>query len=353
MSQIDHLGSPLYSALSDNDEAAANNNVPRQVMPASNPIQSELQEIRAASLMETMESMSLVMGSRLRQQAGGRKTDSADRSSQLQEMLMRWVPKVEGQRLVELVARFSTLGADGGDPIAQMQQGGVPDGAMVLLLASLLGDPRLGQKRRRRLEDALARLLEDESIGVDAFAWLDMGALNKNELLPLRQLYQRARRDDEENPRGMAAWFAEVQEWPDRRARLRVLIRALALDLKADGDYAPARIVSAINELKRLLLFFSMEDHCASVAFSVGIPAEYMLSEVLLLLEQSWIYPDWIASRMAMMNLTGDMAFIWLRRMLELLRFIPSPCFQDEEQCEQLIEAFTQLQQQLEEQESD
>jgi hypothetical protein len=33
--------------------------------------------------------------------------------------------------------------------------------------------------------------------------------------------------------------------------------------------------------------------------------------------------------------------------MLELLRFVPEPCFQDEEQCGQVIEAFEQLQEQL------
>jgi type III secretion system TyeA family effector delivery regulator len=301
--------------------------------------------------METMESMSLVMGSRLRQNSG-RKNSDRDRSNQLQDTLMRWVPKVEGQRLVELVMRFPMLGAGGRDPIAEMQQGGVPNGAMVLLLASLLGDPRLDHKRRRRLEDALARLLEDETIGVDVFAWLELGALNKNDLLPLRQLIQRTRQEDDDGE-GMAGWFAKVKEWPDRRARLRVLIRALALDLKPDGDYQSVRIVNAITELKRLLLFFSMEDHCASVAFSVGIPPEQMLSEVLLLLEQSWIYPDWITSRITAMGLADGAVFIWVRRMLELLRFIPSPCFQDEEQCDQLIEAFTQLQEQQENQETD
>lgn len=350
MSQIDRPGSLSYNVRPDTTDASPSENVPRQIFPNAYPIQSEQQEIRAASLLETMESMSLVMGTRLRQNAG-RKSPESDRSSQLQETLMRWVPKVEGQRLVEMAARFPMLGAGEGDPIAQMQQDGVPDGAMVLLLSSLLGDPRLGHKRRRRLEDALATLLEDESISIDALAWLSLGDVNKKDLLPLRQIYQRTSRDNEENPQGMAAWFSEIQRWPDRRARLRVLIRALALDLKRNEDYPPARIVSAIGELKRLLLFFSMEDHCTSVASSVEISSEQMLGEVLLLLEQSWIYPDWIASRMHMMNLTGGNAFIWIRRMLELLRFIPLPCFQDDEQCDQLIDAFTQLQEQLEKQE--
>lgn len=349
MSQIDNLGAAFYRSTVDEDNASTNVNTPRQVIPASVPLQSELQGIRQSSLMETMESMSLVMGTRLRQN-NGRKEATTSRSEQLQDMLLRWVPKVEGQRLVELVERFPMLGAEGEDPIARMQQGGVPDGAMVLLLASLLGNSRLDQKRRRRLEDALETLLEDDGLTLDALAWLEPGALTGSNLLPLRQLYQRARREDQ--PQGMSDWFTEVQSWPDRRARLRVLIRALALDLKQDADHQPVRIVNAIFELKRLLLFFSMEEHCASVAQSVDIAAEYMLSEVLLLLEQSWIYPDWIVSRMSMMGFTEDKCFIWIRRMLELLRFIPSPCFLDEDQCDQLIEAFMQLQEQLDRQES-
>ncbi|MGL5968941.1 MAG: TyeA family type III secretion system gatekeeper subunit [Kluyvera sp.] len=350
MSQIDNLGTAFYRAATSEENDSLATNRPQQIIPASLSLQSELQDIRQSSLMETMESMSLVMGGRLRQN-GVKKEAASSRSDQLQDMLLRWVPKVEGQRLVELVERFSMLGAEGEDPIAKMQQGGVPDGAMVLLLASLLGNGRLDQKRRRRLEDALAFLLEDDAITLDALAWLEPGMMTGSDLLPLRQLYQRTRREDQEQPQGMSSWFSEVQEWPDRRARLRVIIRALALDLKRDADNQPVRIASAIGELKRLLLFFSMEEHCAFVAQSVNIAAEYMLSEVLLLLEQSWIYPDWIASRMSIMGLCGDRAFIWIYRMLELLRFIPGPCFLDEDQCDQLIEAFTQLQEQLENQE--
>jgi len=351
MSQIDNLGAILYRAPTSEESDSAAVNRPQQIVPASLSLQSELQDIRQSSLMETMESMSLVMGGRVRQ-SGGRKETVTSRSDQLQDMLLRWVPRVEGQRLAELVERFSMLGADGEDPLAKMQQGGVPDGAMVLLLASLLGNGRLDQKRRRRLEDALATLLEDDAITINALAWLEPDVMASGDLLPLRQLYQRARREDEEHPQGMLTWFKEIQEWPDRRARLRVLIRALALDLKRHADNQPVRVASAIGELKRLLLFFSMEDHCAFVAQSVNIAEEYMLSDVLLLLEQSWIYPDWIASRMAKMDLSGDRAFIWIRRMLELLRFIPGPCFLDEEQCDQLIDAFTQLQEQLENQEN-
>jgi type III secretion system TyeA family effector delivery regulator len=354
VSQIDFGGNPRYSPVIDSGDGNTSSPLKgssRQVIPASSPLQSEQQQVNAASLMETMESMSLVMGARLRQNAG-RSKSASDSSSQLQEMLLRWVPKVEGEKLASLVTQFSMLGAGQGDPIAQMQQGGVPDGAMILLLASLLKDSRLEHKRRRRLEDALDLLLKDESILVDVFSWLELNESDRRNLLPLRQLYQRTRQDDDQNPQGMAAWFSEVKEWPDRRARLRILIRAMAIDLKRDSDDQPVRIVNAIGELKRLLLFFSLEDHCSSVAWSVGVPAEHMLAEILLLLEQSWIYPDWIATRMAMMNLPHDLQFVWLRRMLELLRFIPTPCFQDEEQCDQLIEAFTQLQDQLDIQET-
>ncbi|WPM83957.1 TyeA family type III secretion system gatekeeper subunit [Apirhabdus apintestini] len=228
-----------------------------------------------------------------------------------------------------------------------MRQGGVPEGAMALLLASLLGDPRLEQKRRRRLEDALSRLLEDESLAIDVFAWLETGAMmNSASLLPLRQLYQRTRNEDEEQPQGIIEWFEEVREWPDRRLRLKLLIRALALDLRQDADHQPARVVAAINELKRLLLFFSMEEHCASVAFSVDVPAEQMLAAVLMLIEQSWVYPDWVEARMREMGIAGDKVIIYLRRMLELLSLLPALCFQDEEQSVQLMEAFEQLQEQ-------
>lgn len=349
MSQIDALWSNSYSGINNEgpDDSGA---VVRQLFPAATPLTVQAEEGVEASLMETMESMSLVIGGRLRQQSSHKAGDK-DHSSRLQEILMKWVPKVEGKALVELISRFSTLGNDAGDVIEQMRQGGVPEGAMVLLLASLLGDPRIENKRRRRLEDALAHLLEDDAIGIDLMAWVEPGNFPQEALLPLRQIYQRIRRQDEEaEEKGLTRWFNEIREWTDRRARLRILIRALALDLRADADHHPVKVVAALSELKRLLLFFSMEDHCASVAFSVGIEPERILAEVLYLLEQTWIYPDWLEKRIQLMEVDESRLFIYLRQMQELLRFMPALCFQDADQAVQLVEAFEQLQEHYEQQ---
>ncbi|MCT4700522.1 TyeA family type III secretion system gatekeeper subunit [Enterobacteriaceae bacterium H20N1] len=351
MSQIDALWSNSYSEINREraDDISTTN---QQLFPATTPLTAQVEEGAEASLMETMESMGLVMGSRLLQ-GNGRKDDDKDKSTRLYEMLLKWVPRVEGGALVELVTGFSTLGNDPGDVVEQMREGGVPEGAMVLLLASLLADPQIERKRRRRLEDALTFLLDDEAISIDLLAWVELGNLPRDALLPLRQIYQQIRqRDDDEaqQEKGLAGWFNEVREWPDRRTRLRVLIRALALDLRADADHHPVKVVTALGELKRLLLFFSMEDHCASVAFSVGVEPERMLAEVLHLLEQTWIYPDWLEQRIGMMGISGSRIFTYLRQMQDLLRFMPSPCFQDDDQAVQLAEAFEQLQEQHEDQ---
>lgn len=350
MSQIDGGWNHRFSGMGSEpaEETAVAN---RQMFPATTSLSLLTEEVMDSSLMETMESMSLVMGSRIRQESG-RKTGAKNSSDRLSDALMNWVPKVEGGALIELLSRFSDLGSAPGDLIEQMRQGGAPEGAMVLLLASLLADPRIEHKRRRRLEDAMAQLLEDEAIGIDMLAWVEMGDVAGDGLIPLRQIYQRIRqRDDESEPdRGLASWFDEIREWPDRRVRLRVLIRALALDLSADADHHPVKVVAAMSELKRLLLFFSMEDHCASVAFSAGIDPERLFAEMLFLLEQTWVYPDWLEQRIRMLNVREERIFVYLRQMRELLHFMPAPCFQDEEQAEQLLGAFEQLQEQYEEQ---
>ncbi|CAI1009324.1 TyeA family type III secretion system gatekeeper subunit [Serratia quinivorans] len=343
MSQIDPPGKAIISHPTAPEKTDISHSAVQQRIPAPRPLQAQLQELRAASLLETMESMSLMVGSRLR--ANDKKMQAKDSSAQLHEMLMHWVPKVEGATLATLTAQFSQLGWGDADPLMVMQQAGTPPGAMALLLASLLEDQQLDPRRRKRLEKALADLLADDNVTLDILAYLDPMELGNSDLLPLKQLWQRTRQDEQQTPQGMSAWFNEVRHWPERRSRLRLLIRALALELAPEVGEQLQRIVAAMNELKRLLLFLSVEDFCRWVANDVGIDAEQMLTMLILLLDQSWVYADWLEQQLYGLHIAEKQIFRWLRQMLELLRMLPAPCFQDEEQCGQLIEAFEQLQQ--------
>jgi type III secretion system TyeA family effector delivery regulator len=316
-----------------------------QMVPPRGPSLPTQQSVQSGALAEAMESMSLVMGSRLR--TFERKQEDKTRGNALGDKLAAWVPKVSGPALAELMSQFSQLGSGPRNPLEILQQAGVSAGVMALLLAGLLQEKGMSADRRRRLEQALATLLEDDSLPVDMFAWLELGKLEKHSLVPIRMLYERSRKG-EDSPETLLAWYQEVCEWPEREKRLKVLIQALAMELSIEGDRSQfPRIVSVIQELKRLLLFFNLAEHSLWVARAGGMERETMLREILNMLSQLWIFMDWVAERLASYSLPLDKQIAWTHAMLEFIRTLPSLCFRDDEHQGQIVEALEQLQDRL------
>jgi type III secretion system TyeA family effector delivery regulator len=303
------------------------------------------QTVQNGALAEAMESMSLVMGSRLR--TFERKQEDKTRGSVLGEKLATWVPKVTGPALAELMSQFSHLGSEPRNPLEILQQAGISASVMALLLAGLIQEKGMSASRQRRLAQALATLLEDETLPVDMFAWLELDQLEKHSLVPIKMLYERSRKG-EDSPETLLAWYHEVSDWPDREKRLKVLIQALAMELNIEGDRSQLiRIVSAIQELKRLLLFFNLAEHSLWVANAGGMRREIMLREILNMLSQLWIYMDWVAERLNSYSLPLNKQIAWTHAMLEFIRTLPSLCFRDDEHQGQIVEALEQLQDQL------
>lgn len=316
-----------------------------QIVPPRGPSLPSQQSVQNGALAEAMESMSLVMGSRLRHL--DKRSDGKKTSGGLADRLAAWVSKVSGPALAELMNRFSQLGSGSRPPLEVLTQAGLEPGVMALLLAGLLQEKGMPDARRRRLEQALEALLADPSLSVDMFAWLELGALDKQGLVPVRMLYERSRQGDD-SPESLLAWYQEVCDWPEREKRLKVLIRALALDLSQEADRQQiTRIVNAIQELKRLLLFFNLAEHSAWVAQAAGLEPEMMLREVLYLLSQLWIYADSVAERLETYGISLSRQMAWLRAMLEFIRTLPSLCFRDDDHQGQIVEALEQLQDRL------
>ncbi|MGG4608845.1 TyeA family type III secretion system gatekeeper subunit [Providencia sp. Me31A] len=338
MSQIDDLNNNYSLRVTDSQP-----DIPIKPEMLKQPMQVNIQQVRSEGQQEAMEAISLVMGNRARQFV--RAKGSADKETSGRSLLKRLTgstPKVKSVALVKLLTQFSMLGSEKGDPLAELVAEGLSNGACLALLASLLNQPHLERNRRKRLEKSLLELLEDEWASIDMFTWLDLGDVDSNQLIPLKNIYHRIRQNDSQKEQSLNDWFVQVQQWPERTQRLKVLIRALALDLRKENANQIARIATAINELKRLLLFFSLEDLCAAVASTVGLTADDVLAEIFHLIEQPWIYPDWIESRMEFMQLDDNQQRVWIKQIQVLLKNIPDPCFQDDDQYHQIMEAFVQ-----------
>lgn len=343
MAGINSLGS-LYVPQAQPDEPEVQQHF-TQLQPPRDLQAVAQQNVQNSALAEALESMSLVMGGRLRNLE--RKTEGRDRLTDLRDKLLAWVPRVPGIAMAELLSQFSDLGSGPHDPLKAMEMAGVEPGAMALVLASLLKDARLSPHRRKRLENALDALLADENIPIDIFTWLEIGGLDKQNLAPVRMLYERSRNQDDK-PESLLAWYQEVCDWPDREKKLRVLIQALAVTLGAEGDHLQiTRITHTISELKRLLIFFNLSDHSHWVAHASGLTQETVLREALAILSQLWMYADWLAHRLSAHQLSVVQQIAWVRVMREFIQTLPAPCFRDDEHQGQIVEALMQLQDRL------
>lgn len=340
MAGLDGIGGGLNPLLHTNHDQSNDVNVFQR-----EPIQTRLQNISDDSMAETLESMSLVMSSRLRQ--WDKKGDAKTSRSSMQNQIIGWVPKIEGGLIVDLISQFPNLGMGQQDPLDTLVQAGVETGAMVLLLASILNSPHMENSRRKKLERALERLLEKEGITIDMLGVLELENCTQDDLYQIKQLYQRSKRQ-EEGGKDLLEFYNEICDWPEREKRIVVLIRALGLDLGIEGDRQQlGRILQSIKDLKRLLIFLGVEEHALFVAASLDMSGETILRESLYLLSQYWIYPEWLEERVGQIGIPPDQSGLYVRKMLELLRFVPEMCFNDEDHYAQLLDAFEKLQDKL------
>lgn len=323
----------------------------QRVVPAQSMMenaQAALSEAQSVALQETLEEMGFAMGSRL---SDLKRRDETRGIRTTQQAVIDLVESLEDPLPIGEIESWSQLGEGSENPLEQLQEAGLPPGKQMLLIASILAYKRPNEQRRRRLERALASLLAgDEAWGLQLFGHLEIGELTDSALPALKRVYQRSQRDDQPQ-QGIAEWLAEIKEWPDRQQRIRVLLRALSFDLSISADHSQQnRLAATINDLKRLLLFLGMEAHCNALAHALHLSEEQVLNEILEIIEQIWIYPEWLAGRLPALGLPKEQQAHYLRRLTELLQLLPEPCYKDADQKEQTLKALMTLQDQLDEQ---
>ncbi|WP_253306475.1 TyeA family type III secretion system gatekeeper subunit [unidentified bacterial endosymbiont] len=341
--------SPLLAPL--NESALPQTGSMQRIVPAQSMMektQAALSEVDGVALQETLEEMSLAMGSRLKDL---KRRDENRGIRTTQEAVIELVESLDDPQLIDELEQFSQLGEGSESPLEQLQEAGIPAGKQLLLVAALLAYKRPNEQRRRRLERALASLMAgDEAWGLQLFGHLELGELTDSALPALKRIYQRSQRDDQPQ-QGIAEWLAEIKAWPDRQQRIRVLLRALSFDLSITADHSQQnRLAATINDLKRLLLFLGMEAHCNALAQALHLSEEQVLNEILEIIEQIWIYPEWLAGRLPALGLPEEQQAHYLRRLTELLQLLPEPCYKDADQKEQTLKALMTLQDQLDEQ---
>ncbi|KVN03476.1 secretion protein [Burkholderia sp. MSMB1552] len=300
----------------------------------------ELAGVSAESFAETLEDIGFVVGTRLREtrraQAGG-STDRPRTRAMLQQ-LIRQIGAVSAAQLDDLRRRMPGIDEleDVGDA---MRAAGMNDGEMALLLGAMLEEGKLSGARRRRAEARLAAVLSGDEWALQLFAHLEFGRAGQAGLAQLRQLYQRATARE----RRLTQWFDEFRRLPDRRRKLKTLIRALAFELSSEGPAMDVRLAAVITDLKRILQFLGIEDHCGRCADSLraaDVDGDALIAALLEIVEQSWLSAAWLDAQTRRMMPDATLRYRHAKGMMELVKLLPDDCFDDADQRTTILDAF-------------
>lgn len=306
-----------------------------------------------SSIGETSENIGFTLSPMARDRAGrnpGRGEPARPRN--MLQRLAKQVASVSADQLEELRLSVPSIEAveEVDDLLNRMRQQQLDSGEMALLLATLLNQNDLSGARRRRLELALDRVLEDEDWALLLFSRLEFGSMGKANLSELRRLYQRAA----SRQPSLVHWFAQFRQLDDRQRKLKTLIRALAFELSAEGGASDIRLAAVITDLKRILQFLAMGDHCQRMATVLALPTldgDRLIEELVEIIQQSWVYTDWLADRAAQLLPNGQSQYGYARRMAELVKLLPEECFEDIDQRETILLAFVEYLERLADQE--
>jgi type III secretion system YopN/LcrE/InvE/MxiC family regulator len=297
---------------------------------------ASLNGVDSESYIETLEDIGFALGARARD---GRATrDGKTDRSRAKAMLGR-VAEIASEQGDQLLARIPAI-EQSPAPYDEMRQAGFDAGEMALLLGVCLRRGALTETAGRRFDDALSTVMESEEWVLLLFNRLEFGAAGRNGLAELRRLYRRA---SAQRPR-LAQWFLELRSLPERKRRLRTLIRALAFELSAECLATGPQLAGVIGDLKRILQFLSMEDHCERLARSSsisGLDGDAVMAMLIEAIQESWLHANWIADRANLITADEARKFAFVMRLSEVVKLLPTECFLDEDQKDAVLAAFS------------
>ena len=294
-----------------------------------------LQGEQQSALLDTVEDLSLALGARFKDLKNKTDKTSIDPRNDALEQL------AEGADL----SMHNVAVGDVDALMSLLSQDKIPLDQALLLMASWLGKEGIDAKKRKKLEDKMAELMDaNPEWALEIFANIELGAISQEAMAPLLQVMQRYHQQEErEDTQGMWEWFEQIQHWPQRRERIKVLLRTLALELVICTDEAQKNLlIATLLDLKKLLLFLGIEDQSRRLAQAHGLSTEMVMEEILKTVEQTWINVEWIGQRLRKLDLAEEV-IPYLGRFMDVLKFLPSLCFLDEEQRTQILEAFASL----------
>lgn len=298
----------------------------------------ELSEVRQTALEETMEEIGLSLGSRLKDQ---KSVEAEERNQRRQQLLVKLINQLSGGA-DSLLPKHIPFDMEISLLARQLSQGGLSIGQQILLLAAMMAYSKNNPLRRRSLSQLLAPLLENGGWEIELFGLLELGSQESRELGAIKQLFAQS---IEQSELSVAEWFSQVSRWPQRQQRVRVLMRAVAFDLASQPPPKHGeRLATTLNQLRRLLMFLGLEDHCNLMGKACAVEGARILSEVLAVVGQPWLFSGWLQPRIE--AIVGDdinTRSRFIHRFYDLFNLMPLDCFNDQEQQQQILAVLLEI----------
>jgi type III secretion system TyeA family effector delivery regulator len=307
----------------------------------------------ALSATRNLQNTGAPLNSKLHALLRGERRNDALMARALVGRLAKGMKSQNDPRLEQLLLQFGEI-EDTDALLSAIGKARLHPSASALLLAAMAQQHRPG-KKRSRLEDALGELIgEGTDWELSMLGWLEFGPMNREQMSQLKALYQRT----DVVRQGLSNFFQKLVGVAQRRRKLKVLIRALGAELSGcDDDPAEGmRLAAVVRDLKRLLMFMGCEEQCARIARGLGEPAvetDTVLGFLIRLIDQAWLYADWVAAECAELRLGDARGYQLVRGITGMVKMLPDPCFRDEEQRRQMVEALTEYGEREDEAESD
>ncbi len=298
---------------------------------------AEIAMIANESMEEALEDLSLGFSNYLKRLNSKERKDEA-RFNALEDL----VAQMEGEQADGISATAMQLAmlGDADSILTNVEQMNMDSGNVMLLLANVIAQSGLKDEIRKKLRKKLQEMLAEEGAELALIAAMEGLPLDQAGLQSLQGLYQRAARGDG----GLAKWFGLLRDMPDRRKRIRVLLRALSNSLNEENTGSNmVKLVTVVDDLRRLLLFMSVEDYCKALSRACQIDDSAVLDATLDLVEQSWVYAEWLEEKITKMKVSEMKQIGFLRRWRDLMQQLPSKCYRDPEQKEHITDAMMDL----------
>ena len=302
---------------------------------------------RESNIREAMEDISLIMGSKYKDMKLSREKNKVVNQIEILKELIEKLNKVNPVQLESLLIQFK--GAEKSDnPLLFLQQAGASSSQIALICGYYISNKNLSKKAREKFKKILMKLFDSENqINIELFGLLDFGSEYSNVSHELKSIYQ----DAYSSELSLIELFEKFKKSKNRKKKIKVLIKAIAFDLSSEGEVLKdERLIITLKELKRLLLFFSVDMQCLQLSnilskANIKISTDSILDDLFYVLEQSWLTVDWIEERYQkyMIHLNIEKKIIFIQNIRSLLKHIPDQLFKDDDQKKHILEIYNSL----------